>query len=380
MVRQVRNCIPDDVRGERRSAPETHPHLSHGRLERRRVDQHLRDCRRPCVAVRRSIGRGRRLRAGLEQHEVSHKFAQRERVCPVGGGMRQANGKKRARKDCDVAASKWCLAIRCDRHIDLGSGEHEYDVPETSLELSAPPSPLRGRRRSQAPADSDDEASPRPPRRRSPRIESQRQDSDGDDAYQARDDQQSDDEDEEGDSSDVERDDNYDDPHTIRRHFSTAVIAETCTLVRIDDNPSIPANLVPLSHLDAYRYLRRARDQPLLVLLYEPQHTNGRGEADFRYVNKFEQRSHELQQLCTLYVLREFISDNCMEWYRQHFSADGHLDRLDHVYEDVLDDEERIVGCKITLRGRLPEDINLALTDLQVLVDDAPAGSAIGLW
>ena len=69
-----------------------------------------------------------------------------------------------------------------------------------------------------------------------------------------------------------------------------------------------------------------------------------------------------------------------MEWYRRHFSADGHLDWLDHIYKEVLDAEGRIVGYKITLRGRVPNHVNLALTDLEVLVDDAPAGSAIGLW
>lgn len=168
--------------------------------------------------------------------------------------------------------------------IHLGNSDYEYEVPETSLEPSAPPSPQRGRRRSQAPADSDDEASPRPQRRRSPRIESQGPDSDGDDAYQARNDEESDDEDEEGDSSADERDDNYDDPLTIVRQFSPDVIANTCSLVQIDDNPSIPADLVPLSHVDANRYLRRARDQPLLVVLYEPQYKNGRGEVDWAFV------------------------------------------------------------------------------------------------
>ena len=143
------------------------------------------------------------------------------------------------------------------------------------------------------------------------------------------------------------------------------------------DNENADVNL---SHVDANRYLLRARDRPLLVLLYEPQYKSGRGEADWALVRNFEQSSHGLKQRRTLKILRDFIRDNLMEWYRLHFSADGHLDRLDHVYEEVLDAEERIVGYKITLRGRVPDDVNLALTDLEVLVNDAPAGSAIGLW
>ena len=78
-------------------------------------------------------------------------------------------------------------------------------------------------------------------------------------------------------------------------------------------------------------------------------------------------------------MLRDFIAYNRMDWYREHFSADGHLNWIDHTYERLLDEDDFVIGYEITLRGRVPQDINFAATNLEILVL-GDRESANGLW
>ena len=64
---------------------------------------------------------------------------------------------------------------------------------------------------------------------------------------------------------------------------------------------------------------------------------------------------------------------------QEYFRTKGHLDQIDHTYVPLMDAEDHIIGCKITLRGRVPRDINIATTDFEVLVTEARESST-GLW